>query len=962
MLKSKLLILTILAMVLTVGVVKAQIYDSIGVDTKQVYLESGFPLYCDPYDPKIACDDSGRCIALVYENSALCQRGVKILYSPDGFTTYPSTPITALTADYSGYLNGFLDYSHLPYDVTYVESEGKWYIFNKNERYSYDPVNGLLTLSDIGTKRWGIQFVNDTSYFVIHTIHLGTTKNQWEVRDITDSSIQMSGDTSSTGGCSGTGGVEYDVQKLRGFATEKDGTLIYDVRYAYNGNDCSPQTQGTFPSGATFYESYVNDYLHYVNISQGMFRTFSSTLTGYSDPSLLYAFNTGIDEVINASSSFSSNSVYYIWDRDSNSTGDGVYLYEEPLIPIYIRPVQYVPSSIVEVEAVNVSATLTCLSTGSTTTASGSQITLYSPCTNNISLTFSASGIYPLTYTDIFNIPESCSQMLLRPSYIDNYDVTFLVQDQITLDPISGANIDIVYDSNTTDANGESIIETLPLDGVTFTRIGNGCNRVYTASGSIKDYLITTQASNYITDTRIDQLAYYSNGIILFKSEYPIQLFPSDSVVLNVHIKTSDGQEIRPINTVMSAYGSNITRVVIDNYPYPRNYVSEFPAIFQFVDNRTSFDVNLTYEYFNNTYYENVTVTKGTFGDYYFEVPESSGNLSCLTNDDCESAKCVGNIYNTLIGCNSGKCTYNTENCLSCDPQIGCYNLPTSDECNENSDCLPLSECISNGKSRTGLCGSEGVCLLKDIICQSPDFCDSNLTLPSNQTTGMCRQTFLCVLTGGNAEAFVIKVPTNNLEYALTGQPWKNIVDVTYRCNVETSGTRSCIDGYTASIAEANVGIATFPENWAYSSTATGIEFYDVAVSCSDGCNITYEYCENGCADGYCLINPTSPQASARNFFQAMQSWWITMFPTIWDQAFMWTIITLLASLGIAGGLGFVMRGGSGTGFGGQELGSVFLGSAISLFLLGSFIGAMPLFISIIFAILAGFLVWQIWK
>jgi hypothetical protein len=427
----------------------------------------------------------------------------------------------------------------------------------------------------------------------------------------------------------------------------------------------------------------------------------------------------------------------------------------------------------------------------------------------------------------------------------------------------------------------------------------------------------------------------------------------------------------------MYAYGANDTSVLDlrNDQIYNVNFITEFPNTFIFVDDRSSFPINFTYEYFSKTYYENLTVTKGTSEPFFFDLPESSINSSCLTSDDCLPSFCSSsNVYAQLIGCNipsnetQGICEYSYQACsVGCDEDLGCYSIPTTTSCTENYDCLNLSYCVGLGKSKTALCGSQGYCLYKDITCHSPDFCDDSLVITNVTgtplTTEMCRTTFLCVLSGGIREKFTIRTATSDLEYALTGEPWKDVVDVDYRCDIQNAGSATCISGITLPQAQANAGVVTFPENWAYSTNSTqGVQFYDIAVACSDGCNITYEFCPHGCALGSCLTAPLSTEATARNWIQAIRAWWITLFPTIWDQAFMWTIISLIGAFGLAGGLAVLLRGGGGGGIGGQEIGSVFLGSAIAFFLLGVFLGTMPIFMGVIFAILAGFLVWQVWR
>jgi len=735
-------------------------------------------------------------------------------------------------------------------------------------------------------------------------------------------------------------------------------------------------SMGSFPTTEVGYNYYNNPLLYYLrddySNSTSIWRTQTTDYNSYSDTALYYLMNASEGEYINASSEWTTTSSQWVYEYKSFDTNNLTrsVAYDVELFPIEITARYFTPNvDYILLEPASITVNLNCPS-GFSTTDTGDEFTLGSQCQDDVELIMD-TGLYRPTHAEnTIDIPEGCDDYLVRYYLLSGtYTVPVEVRNQLTGELLTGVDVYVGSESNTTDAEGIAYINVQPLSGAFLKETQTACRSELEPYGTPKTYTITAEHSDYLDFETQDEFAYIDDtNETRYLPIYQIYMTP-DAAIVETHIRTQDGVEITPQNTRMTTYGADNTWIIIDTASFNVNYATEFPATFLFQDNRSSFPVNFTYDYFGTIYMENKTVTKGTSGTFYFDLPFTSYNSSCLTSDDCLPSFCQDDTFAQLIGCNipegqtQGKCEYSYEVCQQCDPEVGCYDLPTTTPCSDHMDCLNLSYCIGNSKSRTGLCGSQGYCLYKDIICTSPDFCDSDLTLPTNQTTGMCRQTFLCVLTGGIREKFTIRVPTNNLEYTLTGEPWKDVVDVEYVCDVESAGTQTCIDGYTVSEAEAEVGVATFPENWAYNvNQTTGVEFYDIAVSCSDGCNISYEYCPHGCAGGACLTAPLSPEAGARNFIQAMQTWWVTMFPTIWDQAFMWTIISLLSSLGIAGGLGFVMRGGSGNGFGGQEIGSVYLGSAIAFFLLGSFIGAMPLFIGVVFSILAGFLVWKLWK
>lgn len=774
---------------------------------------------------------------------------------------------------------------------------------------------------------------------------------------------------------------DFSTQKRDAIFSFGCGTVSDRCNFGFCGGT-ETLSLGSFPTTQVGFNYYNNPLLYYLRDdylnATSIWRTSTTDFNSYSDTAVYYVMNSTLGEYINASSEHTSTSSQWVYEYKSFATGNLTrsVAYDVELFPVEITARYFTPNvDYLLLNPASITATLNCPS-GFSTSGTGDQFTLGSQCTDDVEFIVDTFLYRPTHAENTIDIPEGCDDYLLRYYFIaGDYQMPIEVRNDLTGEVIPNATVYVGASSNTTNADGIAYFNVQPLSGAYFIEDQVSCRSTFNPYGTPKTYTIRSEHGDFLDWEEQDEFAYFNeDNETKYLPLYQIYMVP-DAAIVEVHVRTQDGIEITPTNTRMYGYGAEDTWIQVGEASFNVNYLTEFPGTFIFRDNRSSFPINFTYEYFGEIYYRNQTVIKGTVQSFFFEVPRTSFNSSCLTSDDCLPSFCVDSTFAQLIGCNipegeaGGVCEYSYESCVACDELIGCYELPTTTPCADHMDCLNLSYCVGLSKSKTALCGSGEVCLYKDIICKSPDFCDEDLVITNVTgtpiTAGMCRTTFLCVLTGGVREKFTIRVPTNNIEYTLTGEPWKDVVDIEYGCTIETAGTRTCIDGYHVSEAEAEIGIATFPENWAYDQNATdGIDFYDIAVTCSDGCEITYEYCPHGCAGGVCLTAPLSPEATARNWIQALSAWWWVMFPTIWDAAFMWVILSLLGSFGLAGGLAWIMsRGGGGGGsMGGQEIGSVFIGSAIAFFLLGTFIGTMPLFISVIFAILGGFLVWTIWK
>ncbi len=385
------------------------------------------------------------------------------------------------------------------------------------------------------------------------------------------------------------------------------------------------------------------------------------------------------------------------------------------------------------------------------------------------------------------------------------------------------------------------------------------------------------------------------------------------------------------------------------------NIADTYPARFLLVDNRTTFEVNLTLSFAGTTYttfqyqgadYTSINVTQEETYTFWFVVP--AANQPCLKNEDCLASYCEGNVFNLLIGCINNVCDYSPTSCsFFCDDVIGCYKSKTTRECNSTFDCE--SVCTGNYTAEIGLCASDGFCVLDRYTCDSPCENYEVVTVEGNKTIGMCPEIFSCYVLGaaGTVQRFLINVL---YEGALESV---KIVDVRFYCTLFNRGQKECISGTSVPLTVDVMN--TIPDVWVYNTNASDYIFQDILVSCSAICNLTYEYCPYGCDSvvGACNREPTSPEGQGRNIIEMFKGWWYAFFPNIYERTIMWVIIAILIASLVEYGAGGKVGRGMGVMFGFVMMG---------MLLGGVFIDQVVFEVAFVFTVLAGLVVWRTWN
>jgi len=511
---------------------------------------------------------------------------------------------------------------------------------------------------------------------------------------------------------------------------------------------------------------------------------------------------------------------------------------------------------------------------------------------------------------------------------------------------VFGADVIIDGIANVSDANGYAIIPNFfPNTNDTFSVSRIGCNYDIEYDGTPRAISVLASKSSYSTLSKTDYFSAKPFGEF-FQSlvkDYLIKLQPP-STTLTVKVVSSDGVEVvtgNP-NVELVVYGQNQSYLYLNGNYFLQSISNNLPSTFLLVDNRTSFSVNVTLRYYNEYHQQNVTVLQNGFQTLTIYLSVSSAQLSCSVAEDCPSTSCNNQYFNELIGCIANRCEYSTSTCLSsalCDSEKGCFDLQGTDSCIDDTDCVDLSTCLTNYRSRVGLCGSQNLCIYKDYLCSSG----------CNVTLGKCEETDFCIVFGQASRRFLI--------YS-TGQFGGSIldtyVDVNFKCGLDHRGERFCIKG--ASIPSAgNPKVITIPDTWQSSSNTTTLIYNDISALCDEGCSFNYTYCKYGCDDttGLCYNAPTTAGGAVKNLVDIFGAFWFMLLPTAPQQTIIYIFVSLLLSAGITYLVG---KNGSGNN------GLTFLGATIAMCLAGIPIGVVPIFVGVIYAVIAGFLVMKMWR
>jgi len=600
-------------------------------------------------------------------------------------------------------------------------------------------------------------------------------------------------------------------------------------------------------------------------------------------------------------------------------------------------------------DALNITAILDCDDFSYTESDSGDFISLTTPCENNTLTLIAPSGFEPFsTAVNDIQLTEDCpTTSIVVDNYLSEYDLEVRTRDLVFYTPIDGVLVNVGGTTNTTNAQGITTIpDFLPITNADFIRgTKTSCAYDFTFDGTPDVIAISGTKTGYETFIDTDTFAEAPFDFGSFTRDYLMEMIPP-STEIEVKAYTLDNVEIESSSSqiLVSVYGADNFFLFDEGIYYEQNTASEVPAQFLLVDNRSTWSVNVTLDFYGQYYQQNATVTQGGFKTIKFTVNYTSVELPCETNLDCPNSFCEGKYFKQSRGCNANQCEYTTQVCKSpalCDEERGCFDAQGTTGCTDDTDCLNESICITTKKSRTGLCGSDDICIFKDNLCRGD----------CNETTGLCAESEICLELGKIRHRFLIQTTTQPFIEGV----YTTYIDTDYYCGLDNRGQRECIDGGVVPITPDLVGVTTLPDAWVYTANASDYTFHDIAIVCDTLCNITYSYCDYGCNDetGFCHAEPTSPEGQVSIYTQMVSNWWYLIFPTSAAQSIAYIFIALGVSAAITYYTG---KNGSGNN------GLTFIGATIAIVLGGVPLGAIPFFVGVIYAIIAGYLLLKMWK
>jgi hypothetical protein len=401
------------------------------------------------------------------------------------------------------------------------------------------------------------------------------------------------------------------------------------------------------------------------------------------------------------------------------------------------------------------------------------------------------------------------------------------------------------------------------------------CQKLYAASATaLKAYQLKVSKADYATHTDnnyANNIATISGNTVTYYTEDQINL-RTEGATLTVRLIDRNGKEINnpELNSQTTVSGSNSVYVVdtVTGATYLQDTATGVPAQFYLGDNRTTFNVIVNFSYVDFTDSKTVAMTKNGIQLVTFRLNQSQTQMQCTDNLDCPTNFCDGNHFYKLEGCLAGTCSYKTpQSCsVGCDTIYGCYDAHTLIPCTTRFDCN--NTCLTNWRSSTGVCGSDGYCINLYKTCNAE--CPYS-NVGCNATTGLCCDSEGCYTEGRERYRFYLAYSYVGVDSLIppSPNPSVSVMDYDFYCGIENAGERICVIGSTIPLKKTGIYrtsetfITSMPDNWKWSYDANGnYEFYDIAVECGTNCDLTYDYCPNGCnrETGYCQHAPVEGQ------------------------------------------------------------------------------------------------------
>ena len=798
-------------------------------------------LFADPRSVRVTCSDifPEECAFLTFDDNVF-SNSVKLIYSIDNFTSIYSTYVIP-SSDLSNSVNFIGEYYPLPFDITYFN--GTFYFFVANKMYNFTRVNGVQLMYSLAGYYNGLNFVDDGTIWMVQKAcqsggnYAGT---YWAYT--TNGTLTKIADE-LTCNC-GTG---QSITKAQGWGAKNGNTFRWYwknyIPYS-SGVNCSSSNMGSFPSdfnGLFYYDG--NSIVYHraenvtANISGGVWKT-DTDLTTFQTEELIYAENTSINEKIRASDHKSGFGYsVYAFERNTNSSysPSGIYTYYSKEYQLKIVPYFWNINTLAQ-ETGTISANIVC--GNESDSYSGTTITASVTCRNpEITL---ISSYEPTVYTFTYNIPSGCEDTInyIFPTYYKSYWAKIYTIDSITGNYISNASVTVDSDTNITGTDGYAEFYIYPLVNTSFSIETNEpqCYSSLKVSGNPKAFQVYSTAIGYNDDFETIQ---FISGSPETPSDFDISksisLLPSSASV-SVHLYTKDSVEINPSTSITRENGTQKTYWYYNNDYYLTNIVSDsLPITFILVDNRTNWTSNISIEYYGKTYYKEINVEKQKNYRVDLYIDDLATNMSCTSNSDCSDSFCKGIYYKSFQGCINNKCVYENTKCLSsilCDDLVGCFDIKSTDTCNSDFDCN--SSCLNNYTMITGKCLSDGYC----------GFIKRNCDELCNYTIGMCNEFSQCLKK--NEQTFKVELIKNSV--TVLGQ------EITVVCDLSNAGKKQCVPEIIikksdlSSFGSTVNDLVISPKGYPYQETTDSYRFLPVSISCSETCDMSYEFCQKDCS------------------------------------------------------------------------------------------------------------------
>lgn len=634
--------------------------------------------------------------------------------------------------------------------------------------------------------------------------------------------------------------------------------------------------------------------LYTMNVSAGILsNNIVGEYTSFGSSQPVYASDQSIYEVINWSDSdvavsTSGSREYIAWYRSSNSTGDGIYVYNRFL---NIIVVQYDP-------AISATANLYCADSNYTTSAVGydGTLRLSTPCNNNENNTIVVfASNEPTVY--VFNV--SFDESTCGSSYLVNiiheevpFDVDFEIRSLFESGiVVSGATVAVSgASSGVTDSLGRVTISNVnPFINVGMRVVQDSpCSEVHSVSATVVPRTLTISKAGYKTYTDPDMvLASYVNRTDYNDWSYVTSNTTRIEVtgtLINVSLETAEGIYIQPCGYTVYMSGADLTRRGIGGTWTISSSSTRFPVLFRLEDTDPYWDETISILAPDGSWYnKTVNVT----ADETYDIPEGRviiekalNELSCKSECDCPETTCIGNYFYSSSGCSKGFCEYDDKFCdIACDTKIGCYQEDTTIPCTFDTDCP--SACLTDYAMEYGLCGADGFC--KNITQECATFC--------NTTVQFCDEMIDCRFGSTlNVKASVYY-----------GGSQLNLLSDSYTCDLSNVGERTCIGAGTADnaiprtqLTDLGLTIADVyitPSDWYYvtSSGGTWYNFSDISVYCNTSCGLEYTVCGGNCDQetGKCLSSLGGIENTIKALFPLWLQWMLTSL-------FLWSMLALI--------------------------------------------------------------------